>query len=74
VRRPSSAHGPLFPSELALTQTFSLQSRWRPTRTYAAEKGEQQYPSHDGSGENFADPNAPKGGKFGNEGEVSHLA
>jgi sugar porter (SP) family MFS transporter len=49
-------------------------SRWRPTRTYAAEKGEQQYPSHDGSGENFADPNAPKGGKFGNEGEVSHLA
>ena len=51
-----------------------MQSRWRPTRTYAAEKGEQQYPSHDGSGENFADPNAPKGGKFGNEGEVSHLA
>ncbi|GAA5897306.1 hypothetical protein JCM8208_003783 [Rhodotorula glutinis] len=35
-------------------------SRWRPTRTYAAEKGEQ-YPSHDGSGENFVDPSAPKG-------------
>ncbi|GAA5840291.1 hypothetical protein JCM9279_002337 [Rhodotorula babjevae] len=47
-------------------------SRWRPTRTYAAEKGEQ-YPSHDGSGDNVADPNAPKG-KYGNEGEVSHLA
>ncbi|GAA5937542.1 hypothetical protein JCM3775_001264 [Rhodotorula graminis] len=47
-------------------------SRWRPTRTYAADKREQ-YPSHDGSGENFADPSAPKG-KYGNEGEVSHLA
>ncbi|KPV74696.1 uncharacterized protein RHOBADRAFT_53652 [Rhodotorula graminis WP1] len=47
-------------------------SRWRPTRTYAAEKREQ-YPSHDGSGDNFADPSAPKG-KYGNEGEVSHLA